>query len=202
LREIEKHIQNEFNLTVEENTPSLIFNISSIGELISSAHHNNPSVIRTSSISSTYKILSLTFYKKKSGQQVKIFIKGANSKLKITIQFKQGITAMESPSPPIESKLVGERKLQSFSISLIKETEHPIPIKYSTKEHYVEQKKKFFQHNHFKKHFESKISKQKESLNSFGGRKLLIDKFGASLIHVNHLLNSEFGRISRKVPAQ
>jgi hypothetical protein len=143
----------------------------------------------------------LTFYKKKAGQQAKIFIKGKNSKLKITIHFKQGITPTVSSSP-IESKTAGERKLQSFSISLIKETIHPIPIKYSTKDHYVEQKKKFFQHNHFKKHFESKISQQQNSLNSFGGRKLLIDKFGASLIHVNHLLNTEFGRISRKVPAQ
>ena len=144
----------------------------------------------------------MTFYKTKTDLgDIKVTIKGKKETLNIIIKFKKGILPKTSTNSTMIETSAGQRKLQFLTqIQIIKEVSHPKTVKYSTKEYYEKQKKKFFQQNKFKNSIKNSI-KLKRNSNSIGGRKLLIDKFGASLIHVNHLLNDEFGRISRKVPA-
>lgn len=127
-------------MTLPNDTPSLLLNLTRFGE-IKTAYHNNPKVIRSSSVSQTYKTLFLTFNKKKRSNVAVV----VNDK-KINIHFDKAIK--QKNDTKITEINLQTRKTQSFQ------------------------------------------------------RKLLgLDKFGASLVHVNKLLNKDYERIQRKVPA-
>lgn len=127
------------NITLPLETQSLIVDLSKFDE-IKTAYHNNPKIIRVSSISQTYKTLFLLFNKKKRSNAVVV---------------------------------VNDKKM---SINFVKKPKNETKI--------------------------TEINHQTRKIQMFHSRKLLgLDKFGASLVHVNKLLNKDYERIQRKVPA-
>lgn len=112
-----------------------------------------------------------------------------------------------NPTNRTISRFVGRRILSAAPMININIVSHK-NIQYSLKDELVANEMDFVEQSMMEKVAKKIIKKEieenqinKEERIAPARRKLLLDKFGESLIHVNKLLNKEYGRVTRKVPA-